>query len=137
MRCTLLTFAVRLVTTIKYASVLPHMFKFLHSSNTLMLLSLPPEILLHIISFIPPSNIILTLSILHPYVHLLISSLIQHMQFHHNILVSGSLDGIRVWNVRDSSCVKILHENERCYQLQFEDKVLVYGHTFGFKVWYE
>ena len=33
-------------------------------------------------------------------------------------------------------CVKVIHENERCYQLQFEDEFLVHGHTFGFKVWY-
>jgi len=63
------------------------------------------------------------------------SSLIQHMQFHRNVLVSGSLDGIHVWNMSEGECVKVIHENERCYQLQFEDAFLVHGHTFGFKVW--
>lgn len=64
------------------------------------------------------------------------TSLIQHMQFHHGVLVSGSLDGIHVWNMEKEKCTKVIHENERCYQLQFEDELLVHGHTFGFKVWY-
>lgn len=64
------------------------------------------------------------------------TSLIQHMQFHNNTLVSGSLDGIHLWNMNEGACTKVIHENERCYQLQFEDEFLVHGHTSGFKTWY-
>lgn len=64
------------------------------------------------------------------------TSLIQHMQFHKNTLVSGSLDGIHIWDMNEGTCHQVIHENERCYQLQFEEEFLVHGHTFGFKTWY-
>lgn len=64
-------------------------------SSFSMLLSLPPELLLHIISYIPPREILLTLSILHSDLYHLLSASPSSLLLYPNTWKLFSTDHIR------------------------------------------